>query len=198
LKEKRSPDNRRFTKGNSMRSLFLSFWRPSPILLSGVLALSTYSLWAQGTLPLEKVPIRLLATPAPFARLSEAQIPLHLTYRRLPLTLEQNQDQTDSRMRFFLPYPDYRLPTNAALYPATSTAELSGNGTYLIGSAPSKWGTFAPTYGKVPHDPAWSAGNLEHYGLRIPWAGSIILRIGQQAKAHPHVTLLLRVLKPRL
>jgi hypothetical protein len=182
-----------------MRGVFLSFSRSSPILLSGVLALFTHILWAQASLPLEKVPIHFVDT-APFARVSEAQTPLHLTYIRLPLTFEQDQGQTDSRMRFFPHNPDYRLPTDtsAALYPATSTAELSGNEKYVIGTAPSKWRTFAPAYGKVPHETAWSVGNLEHYAYRIPWAGSVILRIGQQAKAHPHLTRLLRTLKPRL
>jgi hypothetical protein len=183
-----------------MRGLFLSFSHSSPILLSGVLALFAHFLWAQGTLPLERVPIQLLNTPAPFARVSEAQTPLHLTYRRLPLTFDQNQGQIDLRMRFFPHYPDYRLPTNtsATLYPATSTAELWGNEKCAIGTAPSKWRTFAPAYGEVRHETAWSIGNLEHYAHRIPWAGSVILRIGQQAKAHPHVTRLLRVIKPRL
>lgn len=188
------------TKGSSMRSLFLSFSHPSAILLSGLLVLSTHFLWSQRTLSLEKIPIQLLATPAPFARVSEAQTRLHLTCGRLPLTFEQNQGQTDSWMRFFPHYPGYyRLPadTKAALYPATRTAELWGKENYLIGTAPSKRWTFALT-GRVPHETTWGVGNPEHYGHGIPWADSIILRIGQQAKAHPHVTRVLTALKPRL
>jgi hypothetical protein len=181
-----------------MRGLFLSFSHGSPILLSGLLALSTHFLWAQRTLPLEKIPIQLLDIPAPFARVSEAHTRLHLTYRKLPLTFEQNQGQTDSRMRFFPHYPGYdRLPinANAAL---SRTAELWGQEKYLIGIAPSNGWTFALSYGKVvPHETTWRVENLERYVHRIPWAGSIILRIGQQAKAHPHVTRLLTALKPR-
>jgi hypothetical protein len=183
-----------------MRGLFLSFSHSSPILLSGVLALSTHFLWAQGMLPLEKVPIQFVDTPAPFARVSEAQT--RLTYRRLPLAFEQNQGQTDSRMTLlFAHYPShYRLPANtgAALYPATRTTELRGKEKYVIGTAPCKWCTFAPTYGEVPHETTWPVGNLERYGQRIPWAGSIIQRIGQHAKAHPLVARVLKVLKPRL
>jgi hypothetical protein len=181
-----------------MRGLFLSFSHPSPILLSGVLALFTHILWAQATLPLEKAPIQFVDTPAPFARVSEAQT--RLTYRRLPLTFDENQGQTDSRMRFFPHYPGYYpLPVkaDAALYPATRTAELWGKEKYVIGTAPSKWCTFAPTYGEVPKETTWPVGNLERYAHRIPWAGSVILRIGQQAKAHPHVRRVLAVLKPR-
>jgi hypothetical protein len=189
------------TKGNSMRSLFLSFSRPSPILLSGLLVLSTPFLWAQRTLPLEKIPIQLLDTPASFARVSEAQTHLDLMYRRSPLSFEQNQGPADAWMRFFPHCPVcYRLPpkANAALYQATRTAELLGKEKYLISTPASKWWTFAPTYGKVPHETTWGVRNLEHDGNGIPWAGSIILRIGQQAKAHPHIARVLTVLKPRL
>jgi hypothetical protein len=186
-----------------MRGLFLSFPHLSPIVLVGLLVLSTHFLWAQRTLPLEKIPIHLLDTPAPFARVSEVQIPLRLTDRRLPLTFERNQGQTDSRMKFFPHYSgDYRLSTttNAAPYPATRTAERWGKEKYLMGSAKRKWRTFsfALTYGKIPRETTCCIGNLEHYGHRIPWAGSIILRIVQQAKAHPHVTRVLTVLKPQL
>jgi hypothetical protein len=95
-----------------MRGLFLSFSRPSPIVLVGLLVFSTHFLWAQRTSPLGKIPIQLLDTPAPFASVSEVLTPLHLTYRRLPLTFEQNQGQSDSTDEMF-PYHagDYRLPT---------------------------------------------------------------------------------------
>jgi hypothetical protein len=188
-----------------MRGLFLSSSRPSSIVLVGLLVFSTHFLWAQRTLPLERIPTRLLDTPAPFARVSEVQTPLHLTYRRLPLTFEQDQGQIDSRMKFFPHYPgDYRLhaTTNAALYPATRTAEqwgkLWGEEKHLIGSAPSKWRTPTLTYGKMPRETICCVGDLEHYLQRIPWTGSIVLRIAQQARAHPHVTRVITVLKPQL
>jgi hypothetical protein len=194
-----------------MRGLFLSFSHPSPIMLVmlvGLLVLSPRFLWAQRTLPLEKIPIHLLDTPAPFARVSEVQIPLHLTDRKLPQIFERNQGQTDSRMKFLPHYPgDYRLPTTtttAALDPATRTAErwskLWDKEKYLVGNAPSKWRTFsfALTNSEIPRETTCCVGDLEHYGRRIPWAGSIILRILQQAKAHPHVTRVLTVLKPQL
>src|ERR1700693_5782144 len=121
-----------------MRGFSLSFSHSSPILLSGVLALSTHFLWAQGMLPLEKVPIQFVDTPAPFARFSKTQT--SPTYGRLPLAFEQNQGQTDSRMTLlFAHYPSYyRLPANtgAALYPATRTTELRGQEKSVIGTAP--------------------------------------------------------------
>lgn len=179
-----------------MRDLFLSFSHSSPILFYGLLVLSTHFLWAQGTLPVEKVQIQFIDTPAPFVRVSEIQT--RFTYRRSPLTFEKKQVQTDSQMSFFPHYPDYRPPTaNAVLYP-TRTATLWNRETYPVAIAPSKRWTFAPSYGNVPHETTWRAGTLEDYGHRIPWVGSSILRIGQQVKAHPHVTRLLKSLKPRL
>jgi hypothetical protein len=179
-----------------MGGLFLSFWHPPPILLVGLLALSTPLSWAQRTSPLEKVPIQCLDTPAPFARVSEAQTRLHLTFGKLPLTFGQNQGQAESRMRFSSHYPSYyRLPvnTNAAPYPA----QLRHKESYFIGSTPSKWLTFASSYGNVPHETTYRVEDLEHFAHHMPWAGSIILRICQQAKSHPRVTRLITVLKPR-
>jgi len=161
--------------------------------------LSSHCLWAQRTLPLEKVPIQFHDVPAPFARVSEAQTHLHPTYRRLPLTFEQNRGEADSPMRFLPRYPGYDrllINTNAA---QSRTAELLGKEKYLIGTTLGRGWTFAPTYyGKVPLETTGPVGNLEHYVHRIPWAGSIILRIGQQAKAHPHVIRVITALKPRL
>jgi hypothetical protein len=157
-------------------------------------------LWAQKTSPPSKIAIQLLDTPAPFARLSEAPTRRHFTYRELPLTFVQKPSQTESRMRLFPHSPDqYRLPinTDAALYPATRAAKSWGKENHFIGNAPSKWLTFAPTYGRVPRETTYSVENLEHLANNIPWVGPIVLRIGQQAKAHPQVTRLLKVIKPR-
>jgi hypothetical protein len=181
-----------------MRGLLLSFSQLSTILLSGLLVLSTHFLWAQGTFPVEKISTRLLDTPAPFARLSEAHAGLHLTSGRLPLTFEHNQGQIDSQMRSLPHCPGcYRLPINTDVAQSRTT-ELWGKENYGIGTAPSKGWTFALSYGKERYETTWRVGNLDHYVHRIPWAGSIILRISQEAKAHPRVIRVLTVLKPRL
>lgn len=183
-----------------MRGLVLSFSRQSAILLLGSLLLPTHLLWAEKASPPAKIAIQLLGTPAAFARVSQAQTRRHFTYRELPLTFEQNSGQTESRMRSFPNYPDQsRLPinTSAAPCPATRMTGLLGKQSYLIGNRPSKWLTFAPTYSKVPRETTYSIENLEHLAHNIPWIGPTVLRIGQQAKAHPHFTRLFKVIKPR-
>jgi len=153
-----------------MRGSVLSLSRLSPILLVSFLVLSTHLLWAQRKPPPEEIPVQLFDAPTQLVVVSEAQTRLHFAYRGLPLSFNQNQSPTESRMRFFLPdnRVDYGLPL-----------------------------TFASTYDKVHHETLNSADELEYYGHHIPWAGSFIVRICKQAKVHPHVTRVLSVLRPK-
>jgi hypothetical protein len=103
-------------------------------------------------------------------------------------------------MRFF---PDHTgsdrvsINTNSSLNQDTGTAEFWGKNKYFIGSAPTKWLTFAPNFGDVHHETIHGANDLEYYGHHIPWAGSVILRVDQQTKAHPHITSVLKTVQPR-
>src|SRR6266436_1671008 len=63
--------------------------------------------------------------------------------------------------------------------------------------APMKGMTFAPTFGQVRPETIHGANGLESDGPHIPWAGSVMLRISQQVKAHPHITRALQVVQPR-
>jgi hypothetical protein len=176
------------------RSTFLCF------LLLNLLVLSTHVLWAQRTSQLEESAAQLPDAPAPATMVSELQTQLHLTDGVLPLTFEQNREQTEPRVRFGLHYPGYyRLPidTNAALDQRTRTAKLRGNDRIFIGSTLANGMTFAPAYGQVYREAIRGAHDLEYYGHHIPGAGSIVLRIGQQAHAHPRITSVLRMVQPQ-
>jgi hypothetical protein len=184
-----------------MRSLVLSLSHASLILLVSFLVLSTHLLCAQRQSPLEEIPVQVLDALAQHATVSEG--PTHLHFRGLPLSFGQNQSQTDLWMRFHPnPIGDYRPPINieATLDQTSRTPELRGKEwgkeKYFIGSGPSKLPTFAPTYGKIPHEMIYSLDEVEYYAHRIPWAGALIVRICQQAKVHPHVTRVLKILLP--
>src|SRR5580692_1071275 len=182
-----------------MRGSFLSSARLCPILLLNLLLLSTHLLWAQRTSTLEESAVQLPDAPSRFATVSEAQTRLYLTYKGLPLSFSQNQGQTESRMRFFSDKTGYdrlSINTNAVLNQDRETAEFWGKNKYFIGSAATKWMTFAPTFGHVHHETIHGANDLEYYGHHTPWAGSVILRIGQQARAHPHITSVLKTVHP--
>jgi len=183
-----------------MRGLVLSLSHPSSILLVTLLLLSTHLLWAQRTSTLEESAVQLPDAPSQVATVSEAQTQLYLTYKGLPLSFKQNQGQTESWMRFFPDHTGYDSPSinaNTALNQHTGTAEFCCKKDYFMGSAPTKWMTFAPTFGHVHQETTQGANDLEYYGHHIPWAGSVIQRIGQQAKAHPHVIRVLKTLHPR-
>jgi len=171
----------------------------SLILLVSLLALSTHVLWAQRT-STEETAVRLPDAPSRVAMVSEAQTRLHLSYKGLPLSFRQNQGQTESWMRFFSDETGYdrrSINTTAVLNQNKGTAEFWGKNKYFMGSAPTKWMTFAPTFGNVRHETIHGANDLEYYGHHMPWAGSVILRISQQARAHPHITSVLKAVHPR-
>jgi hypothetical protein len=173
-----------------MGGLFLSFSHRSSILLVGLLALSTHLLWAQKTSPVERTHVQLPDAPSLLATVSEAQAHFRLSYGILPLSFEPNRK---SWTRFFPPHRDYDLlPINTNVVPV----ELWGKEKHFISSAPTKWVTFAPAFGQVGHEPI-HGNDLEYFGHHIPLAGSIIVRICQQAKAHPHVTRVVTSFRPQ-
>ena len=183
-----------------MRGVDLSLLHLSSILLVSLLVLSTHVLWAQRTSTLEKSAVPLPDAPSQVATVSQAQTRLHLSYKGLPLSFKQNQGQTESWMRFFPDHTAYdrlSINTDSGLNQDTGTAEFWGKNKYFIGSAPTKWMTFAPTFGHVDHETIHGANDLEYYGRHIPWAGSVILRIAQQAKAHPYLTRAVKTVHPR-
>ena len=183
-----------------MRGLVLSCLHLSSILLVSLLVLSTQVLWAQRTSTLEESAVQLPDAPSRVATVSEAQTSFHLTSKGLPLTLRQNQSQTGSWMRFFSDETGYdrlSINTNAVLNQDRATAEFWGKNKGFMGSAPTKWMPFAPTLGHVHHETIRGANDLEYYGHHLPGAGSVILRIGQQAKAHPHITSVLKTVHPQ-
>ena len=144
----------------------------SSILLVGLLVLSTHVLWAQRKSTPEESVVPLPDAPSRVATVSEAQTHLHLTQKAVPLSFRQNQGQTESWMRFFPDHTGYdrmSIDTSAVLDHDTGTAEFWGKNKYSLGSSPPKW----------------------------KWAGSAILRIGQQAKAHPHITTVLKSVHPK-
>ena len=171
----------------------------SSILLVSLLALSTQVLWAQRT-STEETAVPLPDAPSQVATISEAQTRFHFSYKGLPLSFRQNQGETESCKRFFSDETGYdrrSINTTAVLNQNRGTTEFWGTNKYFMGSAPTKWMMFAPTFGQVHHETIQGAKDLEYYGHHMPWAGSVILRISQQARAHPHIASVLKAVHPR-
>ena len=158
-----------------MRGLVHSRSHISSVLLVSVWVLSTHVLWAQRESTPEESGVPLPDAPSRVATVSEAQTRFHLTYD-----------------------PLLSMNTSAVLNHDTGTPEFWSKDKYFIGSALPKWMTFAPSFGQVHHETPHGGNDLDYYGHHIPWAGSAILRIGQQAKAHPHITTVLKSVHPKL
>jgi hypothetical protein len=167
-----------------MRGLLLSLSHLSPPLLVSLLVLSTHLLWAQGTLTREESAVSLPDTP------SEVQTHLHLTHKVFHLTFKQNQGQTESSMRFFpdrTGYDRLSVNINAVLSQDSGTIEFRDPNKNFIGSAPTKRMTFAPIFGHVHQETTHC----------IPWVGPVVLRIGKEAEAHPHIATVLKTVHPQ-
>ena len=153
-----------------MRGALLSLSHLASILSVSLLVLCSHFLWAQRTSTLEESAVQLPDAPSRVATVSEAQTHLHLTYKGLPLSFTQNRGQTESWIRFFPDHTGDRLSinSNAVLNQDTGTADSWSKNKYFIGCAPTKWMTFAPTFGHVHHETIHGANDLEYYGHHIP------------------------------
>jgi hypothetical protein len=169
-----------------MRGLFHRFSLAFPIVWIGLIVLSTHSLWTQSTSSPEETTVELPDAPTPVATVSDPQVNFRLAYRSFPLICGQKQDRTESWIQFSPHQPSYdRLP------------ELGREGGHSTGRAPSKWMTFVPVdvQGHLTTNP--NAKDLEYYSHHLGGAGAIIRGISRQAKAHPHVTNVLKLFHPR-
>jgi hypothetical protein len=167
-----------------MASLLLLLSHLSSLLLVSFLMLSTHLLWAQGTSTRAGSVIPLSDAP------SAVQTRLHFTDERFSPVFAQNRDQTESWLTFFpnrTAYDRRSGDIDTGLGQDGKTIRLSNPNGYFSGGVPAKWTTFGPTFADVHHETTHG----------IPWAGPIILRIGQEAKAHPHITTVLKTVHPR-
>jgi len=87
-----------------------------------------------------------------------------------------------------------RVPTNtrALVQLQPPAAGPSGKGNFTRSSTSNEWVT--PFHGQGPSAPVHHSNDLQH---RIPGADPIILRVAQQARAHPHVTGIVKLFKPQ-
>ena len=165
-----------------MRILFLPLWQCSPALLFAVLLFSTECLLAQ-------------TTPAPASRiddLPDAPTPAGTTSAAAPQTV--------------LPRPNERLSFSAGdlASPNKGAIALLPKGRSLTVGVPITVGvpkrsiTFAPTFQDHTSMTIPGTNTLLRLGQRIPLAHSVMQHSDKLSRAHPHLTTLLKSIKPRL
>ena len=57
--------------------------------------------------------------------------------------------------------------------------------------------TFAPMFSRVQPKTFHSADDWQYYGHHLPLAGPVVLRVGKEAQAHPHVVTLIKLIHPK-
>ena len=90
----------------------------------------------------------------------------------------------------------YNLIDTQALFDLqqpTGAGDLPGAAKPFAGRASGPWLT--PAGGKG-HYPTIQTADPLQYVQRISWANAVVLRVSQQAKAHPHVADVVKILQP--
>ena len=176
------------------------------LLLIPTLTLLVFSVrltWTQERPSASNTPIQLSNLAVQFVAVPEAEIRFHPVYESLSPPFAPSQGQTPSLVRFRSYDIGYELsPTknNAlpVLWQLAKTPDLQANANHFIGNTPPEWLPDVTTHNSVHFRTPDPDGDVPYYGHRIPWAGRLILNIGEKAKVHPRVTRVLAVIKPGL
>jgi hypothetical protein len=156
----------------------------SAVLLS-VLVVVTCSAEAQQIPPANRSASQLPDAPSAVARVSDIQKNLNIFGISSGLHLIPDARQGAWWMSSFGNQIQNRLALNQ---PAMQYAD-----TRMV----VRWLMFAPNYGRVQPKTIHSADDWQYYGHHIPVAGPVVLRVGQEAQAHPHVVSLFKVIQPQ-
>jgi hypothetical protein len=155
-------------------------------LLASLLMLSPRLLLAQQSSTPNNIEAR---TPAfvPATRARRGPVP-----RTLP---DAPRSQTESPVKpltFRIRYHYTLINTQAAVNLQQFT-ETTGKAEYF--SESSQWLTSA--YIKTDDPMIKPTDHLQHWGRYIPWSSSILPRVSEQTKTHPHVTSVLKIFRPQ-
>ncbi len=153
-----------------------------PMLVAGVL-ISTPLAWAQGTQPPGQIPVRLFDPRLRLVPGPEPDAPLRRPLGTLPRYSGHDPFSFDDKGGLRLP----RLG-GMSVPPGRTKGFPAG--------AWNRWFSFSPAFGQRAAAATRRPDDLAHYSQHLPLAGPLILRAHQQARAHPQVTRVLKLLAP--
>jgi len=164
-----------------------------------LLVFSARSTWTQERPSGNKTPTQLSNLAAQFVAAPEANTHFHPASENLSLPFAPDQGQTPSQARFSsgdIGYHSSPTRNNALpeLWQLKKIDEPQVKASQFIGNAPAEWLTRNVVHFRTPDQD----GDVAYYGHRIPWAGRIILGIGEQARIHPRATRVLWLIDPHL
>ena len=168
-----------------------------------LLVFSALLTWTQESPFASKTPTQLSSLAAQSAAVPEVRIRFHPDHEHLSLPFSPNQGQTPSLVRFRSLDIGYHLSLtkNNALPELWQLAKIDGpqaKTNHFIGNAPTEWFTDVVTDNTLHYRTPGRGGDLQYYGRHIPWAGRVVLSIGEQAKFHPRLARVIELIKPGL
>jgi hypothetical protein len=163
-----------------------------------LLVFSARLTWTQERPSTSKIPTQSSNLAAAFATVPEAEILFHPA-ENLSLPFAANHGQAPSQARFSSGDIGYHFSatknnTLPELWQLAKIDEPQAKANHSIGNAPTEWLIHNVVHFRTPDQ----GGDVAYYGHRIPWAGRIILGIGEQAKIHPRATRVLWLIDPHL
>jgi hypothetical protein len=78
----------------------------------------------------------------------------------------------------------------------TRMAELFRRDEHLVLGARAGWLTFVSSYGHLQPSATHNVDDWQHFGYQIPLAGSVVLRVAQEAQAHPRLVSIFKIIQP--
>lgn len=172
--------------------------------LVSLVVLATPLLWSQKpieAIPTEKVPERFLDRRVPPWPLPEAGTRPNSVQKGLSVSPEATKGPSGLRVKFFTPSAgDYRYFNNqisSDTMQPSETVESLGNSRHLTSSSSNQW--LKPTFG-INYPATQATENLHKYASHFRWVVPIMLRVSQEAskeaRAHPHVTSVIKLFRP--
>ena len=166
------------------------------VVLLSVLVASTCLSQVQKIAPHNQEDSQLPDAPSAVARVSDAPSDLRIFDESSALL--GDDDQNVWWMRSWNHIQNRSPLTSQALnYQKNTIARLLRRGEHPILSARAAWLTFDPTYDHVQPKTPHNVDDWQYYGHHVPVAGPVVLRVGQEAQAHPHIASIFKVIQPQ-
>jgi hypothetical protein len=176
-----------------MHASFRSCARASSMGIFGLLLMCVPLLLAQNaTIPAESK-IDLPDAPMPATTALPAQNSRNVVRGELSPSLPASHSQSEPAMGKSLAFERPRFNTNALEYKGNRPG---GKDAKSAGRFQANWFALDPASGHANR--AVTHSGTQWYTSHIPWAGSIMQRGLKISKAHPHLTTVIKTLKPQL
>jgi hypothetical protein len=166
--------------GSVLKSAYVFFIAVSLSALAPVTCLAQVQ---EGPTP-SRSAARIPDAPSALARISDSQVTLNVFANGSSLNLMPEPGEYESWVSSFR----NRIQDRPNLSQPAMRTDNRMDGVSLM---------FSPVYGRIHPKTIPSADDWQYYGRHIPVAGPLVLRVGEEAQAHPRVLALFKMIQPQ-